>query len=74
MVEIILYGYPSSPYYQKLVLTLNFLRLPHVLCPEPRMLPRPDFVSIGVTYRRIPLLSIDGHVRQISLPIRDVLV
>lgn len=60
--DIVLYGYAQSPYFQKIVLVLNFLQLPYSLCQQPRVLPRPDFQSVGITYRRIPLLSIDGHV------------
>lgn len=62
MPKIVLYGYPASPYYQKLVLTLSFLGLEYSICAQPNTLPRPDFASIGITYRRIPLLSIDGDM------------
>ncbi|CCG82318.1 Predicted protein [Taphrina deformans PYCC 5710] len=62
MARIILFGYPTSPYFQKIILVLNFLRLPYSTCAQPRMLPRPDLASLGITYRRIPIASIDGHV------------
>lgn len=68
MTQIVLYGYPTSPYYQKVILVLNFLKLPFSLCAQPRQLPRPDFASVGINYRRIPLLSIDGHVRNRPSP------
>lgn len=62
MPKVILYGYPASPYYQKLVSTLAFLKIEYSVCSQPNALPRPDFESIGVSYRRIPLLSIDGDL------------
>ncbi|BFZ53561.1 hypothetical protein PYCC9005_000586 [Savitreella phatthalungensis] len=62
MTRIIVYGYPASPYFQKVLLTLAFCGLDHEICPEPRVLPRPDFESIGITYRRIPLVSIGSEL------------
>jgi glutathione S-transferase len=62
MPDIILYGYPASPYYQKVQHFLHFLKLDYRICPQPNVLPRPDFAAKGITYRRIPLLSIDGDM------------
>lgn len=62
MSRIIVYGYPASPYYQKVLLTLAFCGLEYDICPQPRALPRPDFESIGINYRRIPLLSIGSDL------------
>ena len=62
MPRVIVYGYPTSPYYQKVLMTLAFCGVEYEICSQPRQLPRPDFESIGVNYRRIPLLSIDGDL------------
>lgn len=51
-----------SPFYQKVFQTLTFLNLPFKTCIQPHMLPRPDLNSVGITYRRIPLLSIDNEM------------
>ncbi|PRP81223.1 hypothetical protein PROFUN_02057 [Planoprotostelium fungivorum] len=62
MSQVLLFGYPESPYFQKLKHFLSFLSVPYAIVPQPRMLPRPDFQSVGITYRRIPLLAVDGEV------------
>ncbi len=60
--EIIIFGYEASPYFQKVLSFLTFLDLQYSICEQPRTLPRPDFQSIGLKYRRIPVLSIDGEI------------
>ena len=60
--EIILFGYDQSPYFQKLKLILLFKELPFKLVKVSRILPRPELTSLGINYRRIPILSIGGSV------------
>ncbi|KAJ3308541.1 hypothetical protein HDV04_001165 [Boothiomyces sp. JEL0838] len=60
--EIVLYGYEQSPYFLKVLSVLNLFGLPHKVCNQPMMLPRPDFLSLDITYRRIPLLSIGNSL------------
>ena len=36
---------------------LTLRRIPYAQCDQPPMLPRPDLESIGVAYRRIPILA-----------------
>jgi glutathione S-transferase len=59
--KIILYGYPEAPNFQKVSNTLALLKIPHSVCITPKMLPRPDFAEVDITYRRIPLLSIGNQ-------------
>ena len=74
MPEIILYAYPEAPNNQKVINALALLRIPYKLCLIPRMLPRPDFTSVDITYRRVPLLSIDSEFGLPPLYLRPVAV
>lgn len=60
--EIIVYGYDIAPNPQKLVQFLAFFKIPYKFVEVPVMLPRPMFDAIGITYRRIPLLSIGSDM------------
>lgn len=59
---IILYMYPFSPYGQKVSLLLTLAKLPFKTCVQPLLLPRPDLETLGITYRRIPVLAIGKDV------------
>ncbi|KAF8243767.1 hypothetical protein K440DRAFT_605886 [Wilcoxina mikolae CBS 423.85] len=62
-VKPILYHYHFSPYAHKLLYYLTLRSLPYLQCPQPPTLPRPDLSQhLGITYRRIPLLSIGNTV------------
>lgn len=62
MVDIIAYGYDLAPHPQKLLQFLAFFRIPYKYVEIPSLLPRPDFDSVGITYRRAPLMSIDSDM------------
>ncbi|KAK5945622.1 hypothetical protein PMZ80_002827 [Knufia obscura] len=56
---IVLFGYDSSPFTQKIRLTLRLLQLPYTFVLVPSMMPRPVLVdNFNLTYRKIPVLVI----------------
>lgn len=55
---LILHVVDSSPYGQKIRTYLAAAGISHKCCIQPRVLPRADLEALGVTYRRIPVLSI----------------
>ncbi|KAI0965105.1 glutathione S-transferase [Xylaria arbuscula] len=61
-LPIVLYHYDLSPYARRLVWYLNLRKIPYSQCIQPRILPRPDLALLGVSYRRIPVLSIGRDV------------
>ncbi|KAF3345214.1 putative transporter [Verticillium dahliae VDG2] len=60
--ELILYHYSYSPYARRVIWYLTLRGIPYLQCVQPPILPRPDVASLGIFYRRIPLLAIDGDV------------
>ncbi|KAI0427630.1 glutathione S-transferase [Xylaria sp. FL1042] len=61
-LSIVLYHYDLSPYARRLVWYLTLRKIPYSQCIQPRILPRPDLSLLGVSYRRIPVLSIGRDV------------
>ncbi|KAI0879022.1 glutathione S-transferase [Hypoxylon argillaceum] len=61
-LPIVLYHYDVSPYARRLVWYLHLRKIPYSQCIQPRILPRPDLALLGVSYRRIPILSIGRDV------------
>ncbi|KAI1133288.1 hypothetical protein F5Y10DRAFT_85570 [Nemania abortiva] len=61
-LPIVLYHYDASPYAKRVVWYLHLRKIPYSQCIQPRILPRPDVALLGVSYRRIPLLSIGRDV------------
>jgi len=60
---IALFGYDSSPFTQKIRLTLRLLQLPYTFVIVPSMMPRPILVdNFNLTYRKIPVLAIGRDV------------
>ncbi|GAM82715.1 hypothetical protein ANO11243_006990 [Dothideomycetidae sp. 11243] len=59
---IILYHYPFSPYARRIVWYMTLRKIEYAQCLQPPTLPRPDLATLGVAYRRIPLLSINGSM------------
>ena len=56
---IVLFGYDSSPFTQKIRLTLRLLQLPYTFVLVPSMMPRPVLLdNFNLTYRKIPVLAI----------------
>jgi len=62
MTNVILYGYEGSPYYQKIKSLLALKQIPYNFVEQAPIGPRPDLLSIGVTYRRIPVLVIGKDI------------
>ncbi|KAJ8119985.1 hypothetical protein ONZ43_g3191 [Nemania bipapillata] len=61
-LPIVLYHYDLSPYGKRVVWYLHLRKIPYSQCIQPRIMPRPDVSLLGVSYRRIPLLSIGRDV------------
>lgn len=57
--SVALFGYDSSPFTQKIRLTLRLLQIPYTFVLVPSMMPRPILVdNFNLTYRKIPVLAI----------------
>ncbi|KAI0098906.1 glutathione S-transferase [Nemania sp. FL0031] len=61
-LPIVLYHYDLSPYAKRIVWYLHLRKIPYSQCLQPRILPRPDVSLLGISYRRIPILSIGRDV------------
>ncbi|KAI0186381.1 glutathione S-transferase [Xylaria flabelliformis] len=61
-LPIVLYHYNLSPFAKRVVWYLNLRKIPFTQCLQPRIMPRPDLNLLGVSYRRIPVLSIGRDV------------
>lgn len=59
---IITYDYDFSPYGSKIRMLLALTGLPHKRCDVPAVLPRPQLESMGITYRRIPVLAVGKDI------------
>lgn len=60
--QIILYSYETTTNTQKTFQFLALFKIPFKYVQLPEIMPRPELDSIGVTYRRVPLLSIDSDM------------
>ena len=60
--EIILYDYQFAPNAQKARNLLHHLSLPYKTVPQPFVIPRPNLLDLGITYRRIPVCFIGKDV------------
>ncbi|KAK1247750.1 hypothetical protein MKX07_000638 [Trichoderma sp. CBMAI-0711] len=60
--EIVLYHYGISPFARRTVWYLALRGIPYNQCLQPGMLPRPDVARLGISYRRIPILSIGRDI------------
>ncbi|KAI0412164.1 glutathione S-transferase [Xylaria grammica] len=61
-LPIVLYHYDLSPYAKRIVWYLNLRKIPYSQCIQPPVMPRPDLNLLGVSYRRIPVLSVGRDV------------
>jgi hypothetical protein len=59
---IIAWDYLFAPNAQKSRLYLYLTETPFSICQQPFALPRPDLTDLGITYRRVPVLSIGKDV------------
>ncbi|KAK5987097.1 hypothetical protein PT974_11215 [Cladobotryum mycophilum] len=60
--EIVLYHYTYSPYARRITWYLALRGIPYKQCLQPGMLPRPDVSRLGMSHRRIPIMSIGRDV------------
>ncbi|KAM0287458.1 hypothetical protein ACHAQH_000411 [Verticillium albo-atrum] len=60
--QLIFYHYPYSPYACRVSWYLTLRGVPYSQCIQPPILPRPDLTTLGISYRRIPLLAIGGDI------------
>ncbi|GAB7343540.1 hypothetical protein MBLNU457_1550t1 [Dothideomycetes sp. NU457] len=68
--NIILYHYNASPYARRISAYLALRKIPYAECIQAPTLPRPDLTTLGVNYRRIPVLA---HGRDIYADTRLIL-
>ncbi|KAI0535094.1 glutathione S-transferase [Xylaria digitata] len=61
-LPIVLYHYDLSPYAKRVIWYLNLRKIPYSQCLQPPVMPRRDLALLGVSYRRIPVLSIGRDV------------
>ncbi|KAK6527058.1 hypothetical protein TWF281_010253 [Arthrobotrys megalospora] len=61
-LPIVLYHYVFSPVARRVVWYLTLRKIPYSQCFQPPILPRPDVAQLGISYRRIPILSIGRDV------------
>jgi len=59
---IIAWDYLFAPNAQKSRLYLYTTNTPFSICEQPFALPRPNLTDLGITYRRVPVLSIGKDV------------
>jgi glutathione S-transferase len=62
MSEIILHHYPESPYSEKLRNVFGFKNLAWKSVKTPRILPKPDLMSLTGGYRKAPVMQIGRDV------------
>ncbi|KAH7405688.1 hypothetical protein DE146DRAFT_649424 [Phaeosphaeria sp. MPI-PUGE-AT-0046c] len=58
----IIFHYPSSIYSHRVLWYLWLRGIEYEECVQPLVMPRPDLASIGVGYRKIPILAIGKDV------------
>ncbi|CDU22794.1 uncharacterized protein SPSC_01424 [Sporisorium scitamineum] len=60
--RVIVYGYPASPFYQKITTLLDHYGVEWTLVDVSPVMPRPQLSKLlGITYRRIPVVFVDGQ-------------
>lgn len=60
--RVIVYGYAASPFHQKITYLLDHYGVEWTLVDVPPVMPRPMLSKhLGITYRRIPVVFIDGQ-------------
>lgn len=60
--RVIVYGYAASPFFQKITFLLDHYGVDWTLVDVPPVMPRPMLSKLlGITYRRIPVVFIDGQ-------------
>ena len=60
---VILFGYHSSAFTQKVRMVLALKQIPYTWITVPSMMPRPVLTTyLGLTYRKIPVLAINRDI------------
>ncbi|ETI27281.1 hypothetical protein G647_09964 [Cladophialophora carrionii CBS 160.54] len=60
---VVLFGYDSSPFTQKVRLALKLKQIPYTFVIVPSMMPRPILKdNFNVTYRKIPVVAIGREI------------
>ena len=59
---IITWDYQFAPNAQKARNVLYATHTPFKICEQPFVMPRPDLEKLGITYRRVPVVSIGRDV------------
>lgn len=60
--RVIVYGYAASPFFQKITYLLDHYGIQWTLVDVPPVMPRPMLSTLlGITYRRIPVVFLDGQ-------------
>jgi glutathione S-transferase len=73
MHDLILHQYATSPFSEKVRLIFGYKKLPWKSVDIPRILPKPDVVSLTGGYRRTPFLQLGADIYCDSALICDVL-
>ncbi|KAI9814537.1 MAG: hypothetical protein M1832_005717 [Thelocarpon impressellum] len=60
--DIVLFHYSFSPYARRVAWYLTLRRIPFSQCMQPPVLPREDLKALGLSYRRIPIVSIGRDI------------
>lgn len=61
--RVILYGYRQSPFFRKTQMLLAHYGVPYDIVKTDMMPPRPMLSDdLSITYRRIPVLALDGEL------------
>ncbi len=73
MAELIVHHYPSSPFAEKLRLSLGYKQLAWRSVHIPQIQPKPDLAALTGGYRRTPVLQIGADIYCDTALILDVL-
>ena len=73
MADLILHHYETSPFSEKIRLILGYKKLAWKSVIVPRIMPKPDVVTLTGGYRKTPFLQIGSHIYCDTALICDVL-
>lgn len=62
MSDIILHHYPTSPFSEKVRLTLGYKGLAWRAVEQPSIMPKPDLLPLTGAYRKIPVMQVGADV------------
>ncbi|KAL1297894.1 hypothetical protein AAFC00_006412 [Neodothiora populina] len=60
--DVVFFYYPESGFQHRVHWYLKLAEVSYSECLQPACMPRPDLAALGVSYRRIPILSIGKHI------------